>query len=381
MSINESRALFECLLAQLVEQQASDLHLAVGRPAIWRLHGNLSPMDERCWSAAMFDALLQDILDARQQQDLAQRGSVDLGLSSRQKERFRINVFRSLGQPALVARHLPSSFRSFTELRLPASLRELAALGDGLVLVTGITGSGKSTTLATLINEINESRPAHILSIEDPVEFVHSPKQALINHRELYTDTPDFASAVKAALREDPDVILVGELRDTETMRAALTAAETGHLVLSTLHTADTSGAIERFVGGFPGEEQIIVRQRLALVLRAVVAQQLLPLHERPGRVAAVEILQVTPAVANLIASGRSAQIYSAIESGRELGMQTFDHSLADLARDQLIAADLGRRLARDPHGFERLMRSPRTHQAGSGSPGSAASSPLRSLA
>lgn len=359
--MNESLSLFEMLLDQLVAHQASDLHLAEERGAAWRLHGDLSTMDDRRWSAAHMSDLLRGLLGEHQLTDLKARGSVDLGYTSRGDERFRINVFRSLGKTALVARHLPSQFRSFNELRLPESIRELASLPDGLVLVTGITGSGKSTTLATIINEINETRPTHILTIEDPVEFVHAPKQALISHRELYTDTPDFASAVKASLREDPDVVLVGELRDVETMRAALTAAETGHLVFSTLHTADTSGAIERFVGGFPGDEQAIVRHRLALVLKAVVAQQLLPLAGRPGRVAAVEVLQVTPAVSNLIASGRTAQIYSAIESGRDAGMQTFDQSLATLARDCLIETEEGRRLARDPVGFERLMRAARS--------------------
>lgn len=353
--------LFEQLLDRLVEQQASDLHLGAGRSARWRVHGELLAMDTQPWTEGMLDALLQRLLGHTQADDFYANGAADLGYSTRSGERFRVNAFRTLGKAALVARHLPAQFRSFTELRLPESIRQMAALSDGLVLVTGITGSGKSTTLATIINEINEHRSAHILSIEDPVEFVHSPKRALISHRELGTDVPDFASAVKSAMREDPDVILVGELRDVDTMRAALTAAETGHLVLSTLHTADTSGAIERFVGAFPGEEQSVVRHRLSLVLRAVVAQQLLSLQSHAGRVAAVEVLQVTPAVANLIASGRTAQIYSAIESGRDVGMQTFDHSLAMLARDHLIAPEDGRRLARDTVGFERLMRMGRT--------------------
>lgn len=356
--------LFNNLLGQLVAQQASDLHLAEGRAACWRLHGNLSVMHDRPWSSDMLDTLLAKLLHPRQAADLSEKGTVDLGFTSAAGERFRINVFRTLGKSALVGRHLPANFLSFNELRLPESIRQLASLTEGLVLVTGITGSGKSTTLATLINEINTNLPVHILSIEDPVEFVHEPKQAIVSHRELYTDVPDFAGAVKASLREDPDVILVGELRDTDTMRAALTAAETGHLVFSTLHTADTSGAIERFVGAFPGEEQSVVRHRLALVLRAVVAQQLLPLNGRPGRVAAVEVLQVTPAVANLIASGRTVQIYSAIESGRDIGMQTFDQSFAALARDNLIEIDIGRRLARDPNGFERLMRQGRSFGA-----------------
>ncbi|MDP3650406.1 MAG: PilT/PilU family type 4a pilus ATPase [Rhodoferax sp.] len=351
-----AHAAFDAFLAAVVEGQASDLHLAGGRLPCWRLHGEVAAMSDKAWRHAAMGELLDTLLAPGQQRDLAEKGTVDLGYTSSAGERFRVNVFRSLGQPALVARHLPSRFASFNELRLPESLRDLARLHAGLVLVTGITGSGKSTTLATLINEINISSPMHILTIEDPVEFVHRPKQSIISHRELHTDVPDFASAVKASLREDPDVILVGELRDTETMRAALTAAETGHLVFSTLHTADATGAVERFVGAFPGGEQSVVRHRLSLVLKAVVAQQLLPAVGREGRVAAIEVLQVTPAVSNLIASGRTAQIYSAIESGRDAGMQTFDQALAGLARDNLITTADGRRLARDGVTFDRLL-------------------------
>lgn len=351
---------FDAFLAAMVDNQASDLHLAGGRQPCWRLHGEVAPMSDQGWRHEAMRELLATLLAPGQQKDLAEKGSVDLGYTSSAGERFRVNIFRTLGQPALVARHLPARFASFNELRLPESLRDLARLPSGLVLVTGITGSGKSTTLATLINEINSNTPAHILTIEDPVEFVHHPKQAIISHRELHTDVPDFAAAVRAALREDPDVILVGELRDNETMRAALTAAETGHLVFSTLHTADATGAVERFVGAFPGQEQLIVRHRLSLVLKAVIAQQLLPALGREGRVVAIEVLQVTSAVANLIASGRTAQIYSAIESGRDTGMQTFDQALAGLARDNLIATEDGRRLARDTLNFDRLLRSGR---------------------
>lgn len=356
-----AHAAFDAMLAAVVENQASDLHLSINQLPSWRRHGEVATMSEKTWLHESMKELLTTLLAPGQQKDFDDKGTVDLGYTSSDDERFRINVFRTLGRAALVARHLPSRFGSFNELRLPESLRDLAHLTSGMVLITGVTGSGKSTTLATMINEINENSAVHILTIEDPVEFVHRSKRAIVSHRELHTDVPDFASAVRASLREDPDVILVGELRDNETMRAALTAAETGHLVLSTMHTADATGAIERFVGAFPGQEQSVVRHRLSLVLKAVVAQQLLRALGGARRIAAVEVLQVTAAVSNLIASGRTAQIYSAIESGREAGMQTFDQALAGLVRDHLIELEEGRRLARDPLNIDRLLRSGRT--------------------
>jgi twitching motility protein PilT len=348
---------FHSLLDSLPTNGASDLHLGAGRVAHARVHGELQACDERPWSAADLEDLAQALLDPPRQGALRQSGSADLGYGTASGYRYRINFFRSLGALALVARHLPERFASLAELMLPPGLKELAYLPSGLVLVTGVTGSGKSTTLATLIHEINAHMARHILTIEDPVEFVHKPVKSLISHRELGTDTPDFALAVRAAMREDPDVILVGELRDTETMRAALTAAETGHLVFSTLHTADAVGATERFIGAFPGEEQDLARHRLSLVMKAVVAQQLLPRADRKGRVPAVEILRGTTAVINLIASGRTSQLYSAMESGMELGMQTYDQSLTQLARDKLVAVELARPLARNADGFDWLMK------------------------
>jgi twitching motility protein PilT len=348
---------FQALLDQLPAHNASDLHLAAGRAAHWRAHGELAVCDKRLWDDADMALLVENLLDPLRREALKNSGSADLGYSTLGGYRFRINFFRSLGRLALVARHLPERFASLAELMLPAGLKELSYLPYGLVLVTGITGSGKSTSLATLIHEINANMARHILTIEDPVEFVHRPLKSLISHRELGTDTPDFALAVRAAMREDPDVILVGELRDTETMRAALTAAETGHLVFSTLHTADAVGAAERFVGAFPGEEQELARHRLSLVMKAVVAQQLLPRADKKGRVPAVEILRGTAAVMNLIASGRSAQLYSVMESGASLGMQTYDQALAQLARDRLIDANLARPLTRNPEGFDWLLK------------------------
>lgn len=354
---SEALADFHALLERLPQAGASDLHLAAGRRAHWRAHGELDLCGEHPWSDDDMEGLAVALLSPLRLETLKHSGSADLGYGAGDGRRYRINFFRTLGRLALVARHLPDNFASLSELLLPPGLSELAYLPSGLVIVTGVTGSGKSTTLATLIHEINTHMARHILTIEDPVEFVHRPVRSLISHRELGTDTPDFALAVRAAMREDPDVILVGEMRDTETMRAALTAAETGHLVFSTLHTADAVGATERFVGAFPGEEQGLARHRFSLVMRAVVAQQLLPRADRPGRAPAVEILRGTPAVMNLIVSGRSAQIYSAMESGSGLGMQTYDQSLAQLARERTISLDVARPLTRNPDGFDWLMK------------------------
>lgn len=353
----------DALLLETIAAHASDLHLAAGRQPFLRCQGELMPHGQQVWDDEVMQALIDRLLGTARVARLQQTGSADLGYTTIGGDRFRINVFRSLGRLALVARHLPERFASLGELRLPEHLRELAYLGSGLVLVTGVTGSGKSTSLATLIHEINTHCARHILTVEDPVEFVHRPLRSVVSHREVGTDTPDFASAVKAAMREDPDVILVGEMRDTETMRAALVAAETGHLVFSTLHTADATGTVERFVGAFPGEEQSLARHRLSMVLKAAVSQQLLPRSGGVGRVPAVEVLRVTPAISNLIASGRSNQIYSAIESGMELGMQTFDQSLALLVQERLVDADTARPLGRDRHGFDNLVACIRQRQ------------------
>jgi twitching motility protein PilT len=350
-----SRHDLDALLAMVLERQASDLHLMAGQPPIARVHGELRPLDSHPLTPADLERFSALLTAEQGESGLRDHGALDVGYSLG-GERFRVNLFHSMGRLGLVARHLDSRFRGFGELGLPATLAGFADLNDGLVLVTGATGSGKSTTLATLVHEINRQHARHILTVEDPVEFVHAPIRSHITHRELHRDFPDFASAVKSALRQDPDVILIGEMRDLETMRAALTAAETGHLVFGTLHTADTVGTVERLVGGFPGDEQDMVRYRLSRCLRAVVSQRLIPRSNGRGRTALVEVLVVTNAVSNLIATGRTKQIYSAIEGGAELGMQTFDHGLADAVRDGRVAPDAARRLASDPALLERLL-------------------------
>lgn len=347
---------FEALLAALIRRHGSDLHLAEGRPPLGRVHGELVTLDTHPWPARWMDALVAQFTAGLREQEWQRNGSVDVGYGSAGGERFRINLLRAMGRRQLVARHLDNRFRGMAELGLPEGLRHLADLQDGLVLVTGATGSGKSTTLAALIHEINRLYPKHILTIEDPVEFVHLPIRAAVTHRELHADVPDFATAVRASLREDPDVILIGELRDLETMRAAITAAETGHLVFGTLHTADTVGSVERLVGGFAGDEQDAIRYRLSLCLRAVVSQRLEKRSDGNGRVPLVEILTVTSAISNLIATGRSKQIYSAIESGADLGMQTFDQSIALAVRGGQLTRERGLQLARDARAVERML-------------------------
>lgn len=355
--MDDVRNKFKTLLQECVKLQASDLHLSAGTLPILRNHGRLEPLGEEILTQETVEAMSVSIIPEEQQEVFEREHTLDLAFSLETGDRFRINFFHERGRVAMAVRRLDNTFRTLKDLHLPPKLNELVDLKDGLVLVTGPTGSGKSTTLATLIHQINETRACHILTVEDPIEFVHENNKSLIHQRELYKDVPSFAQAVRSSLREDPDVILVGEMRDIETMRAAITAAETGHLVYSTLHTGNAVGAIERMVGLFPGEEQSAVRQQLSLVLRAVVAQRLLPSQQGDGRIPAVEVLRVTPAVGHLIRIGKSEQIYSAIESGVASGMQTLEQSLAVLASRGLIKTEDARHAARDLETFEERLR------------------------
>lgn len=348
---------FDQLLGRCIADGASDIHLSCDRVPVFRIHGELVPQEGDKVSFETMNCLVQDLMTKRQHEEYEKHQSLDLGYSTPEGERFRVNCYRQLGQVAIAVRHLDSRMFDIEKLSLPPQIRRLAHLKSGLVLVTGATGSGKSTTLAALINEINMKRSCHILTIEDPVEFIHTDNRSMIHHRELYTDVPDFPSAVRSALREDPDVIMVGEMRDIETMRAALTAAETGHLVFSTLHTDDAVGTIERFVGSFPGDEQSGARHRIAMSLRAVVSQHLLTARSGTGRVPAVEILMVTLAVANLIETGNSRQIYSAMESGHSEGMQTRDQSLANLVIKRRVTNTVARSICNDKDVFGKLLQ------------------------
>jgi twitching motility protein PilT len=343
------------LLGKTVERGASDLHLGIGEPPVFRRDGELE-REGAPLTREQVEAIVLPLLGERRQAALEQAGSVDLALEH-DGARFRVNVFRQRGQLAVAIRRLEERLRSLEELGLPPTLERLAGFRDGLVLVTGPTGSGKSTTLAALLHLIHTRRSCHILTIEDPIEYLHRGGPGIVRQREVHTDVPSFAAAVRSALREDPNVILIGEMRDLETMRAAITAAETGHLVFSTLHTGDATGALDRLVGAFPSEEQGAVKTQLSMVLRAVVAQRLVRRVRASGRVPAVEVLMITTAVANLIRTYKPQAIVSAIEAGTAQGMQTLEQSLAALVARGVVRIEDARLLARDERALEERIR------------------------
>ena len=329
----------DSLLRRCVDQQASDLHLSAGVPPVARIDGELQHMQTTALGATQLEALLRSVMDETQQAYYAEQHDIDFALSVSGLARFRVNVFQQLRGPAAVFRVIPDRLPALTELQAPPILQSICQEQHGLVLVTGATGSGKSTTLAAMVDHINAGQARHILTLEDPIEFVHQPKKGLINQREIVRHTHDFATALRAALREDPDVILVGELRDPETIRLALSAAETGHLVLATLHTNTAAQSIHRLVDVFPAGEKSLVRNQLATALRAVIAQSLLP-RLGGGRVAAFEIMRCTPAIQNLIREDKVAQMVSAIQTGQAQGMQTLEQARQHLIQAGLITAD-----------------------------------------
>lgn len=354
---------FENLLTQVVEQQASDLHLSTGGAVFVRRYGKLTALEGDIWTEAAVDQLVEELLPEEQVERFRTDRSLDLAHTSQAGPRFRLNLYYERQKPSLAARRIESAIPDFFSLQLPPVLDRLTTVHDGLTLITGPTGSGKSTTLSAIIDQINQQSSQHILTIEDPVEYVHQNAQSMVHQRELHTDVPSFAQGIKDALREDPDVILVGEMRDQETMRTAIAAAETGHAVFSTLHTSDPVGALSRFLGAFSAEEQASLRHQLSMVLNAVVAQHLVPTHCGKARVPIVEVLWATNAVRNHIRTGRFEQIYTAMEAGSEEGMITREQSLAHHVRAENITLDAAMRLAKEPKGLVELLRFQRSRE------------------
>jgi twitching motility protein PilT len=347
---------FAELLLETIRLDASDLHLSVGSPPVVRLKGQLKRLDRPELNAQDTREIVYSILSNDQRKRLETDWQVDFSYAVPNEGRFRVNAYFQRGAIGAAFRMIPSKIRSVDELGLPAVIHEFVKKPRGFVLVTGPTGSGKSTSLAAMIDEINQHRHEHIMTIEDPIEFLHRHKNCVVNQRELGSDAPTFALALRAALRQDPDVILVGEMRDLETISTALTAAETGHLVFATLHTQDTPQTIDRIIDVFPPYQQQQVRIQLSVALQGIVTQQLLPTADGSGRVAACEVLAMTPAVRNLIREGKTHQIYSVLQTSSAAGMQSMDSALAQLVRQGKITRALAEARSIVPEELQRLL-------------------------
>lgn len=326
------------LLAFSVKNQASDLHLSADMPPMIRVHGDIRKINLPVLDHAQVRAMIYDIMSDTQRKQYEESLECDFSFEIANLARFRVNAFNHNRGAGAVFRNIPSQIMSLEELNCPAIFKEIADQPRGLCLITGPTGSGKSTTLAAMIDYINNKAYAHILTVEDPIEFVHTPKKSLINQREVGPHTHSFSNALRSSLREDPDVILVGELRDLETIRLALTAAETGHMVFATLHTSSAAKTIDRIIDVFPAAEKEMVRSMLSESLRAVISQTLCKTKDEQGRVAAHEIMLATPAIRNLIREAKVPQMYSAIQTGQNVGMQTLDQCLQELVKRNLIS-------------------------------------------
>ena len=340
------------LLAFSVKNKASDLHLSSGLPPMIRVHGDVRRINLPAMEHKDVHAMVYDIMNDGQRKHYEETLECDFSFEIPNLARFRVNAFVQNRGAAAVFRTIPSKVLTLEDLGAPKIFKDIAEYPRGVVLVTGPTGSGKSTTLAAMINHINENDHAHILTVEDPIEFVHESKKCLINQREVGPHTLSFSNALRSALREDPDVILVGEMRDLETIRLALTAAETGHLVFGTLHTSSAAKTIDRVVDVFPAAEKEMVRSMLSESLRAVISQTLCKTKDGQGRVAAHEIMLGTPAIRNLIREAKVAQMYSTIQTSNSVGMQTLDQNLTDLVRRNIISPAEARSKAKIPENF-----------------------------
>ena len=355
-------------LFDAVRAEASDLHVTVGLPPMIRVHGKVQPLKYPELTPIATREMIYGILSNDQRRRLENDWELDFSYTLPRTARFRVNVYFQRGSLGAAFRPIPDEIKSFEELGLPAAIGDIADKPRGLVLVTGPTGSGKSTTLAAMIDKINETRQEHIMSVEDPIEYLHRHKNCIVNQREVNQDTKSFGEALRHMLRQDPDVILVGEMRDLETISVALTSAETGHLVFATLHTQDAPQTIDRVIDVFPPHQQGQIRVQLANALQGVVTQTLVPSRDGQGRVVACEILAPPPGVRNLIREGKTHQIYSAMQTGSKFGMQTMDAALVELVRKGMVSREEAEKRSSNPDEFARLLES--------GIPGGAAASP-----
>jgi twitching motility protein PilT len=336
-------------MGEVISRGASDLHLNPGRPPTLRVNGSLATVGDRPLSEADAEAVCRELCDERHWAEVQKVGTTDFGLPHPDGNRFRVNVMRQRGSYAAALRLIPNRLLSFEEIGLPEAVRPLLRRPRGLILVTGPTGSGKTTTLATMVDWINQNLDRHIVTIEDRIEYYHGHKKGIVTPREVGTDVPDFPEALRRALRQDPDVILLGEMRDLATISAAVTAAETGHLVLATLHTPGSARTVNRIIDAFPSEQQEQIRAQLSVALAAVVSQALLPRKDGQGRIAAFEVMLMTPAIGNLVRKNETNKILSTIQTSRKLGMVTLDDFLLDLVKREKITREVALDAAQDP--------------------------------
>jgi len=344
------------LLAETITYHASDLHISVGLPPVCRINSRLVHLGDKILTPGDTENLVNSILNANQKNILQERGEIDISYTSSDYNRCRLNIFRQKGCYSLAFRLLNPEIRGFKELKLPMVLEDLCALHRGLVLITGPTGTGKTTTLAAMVDWINTHRDCHIVTLEDPIEYVHKHKKSIVNQREIGLDSLSYSNALRAVLRQDPDVILIGEMRDLESIAIALTAAETGHLVLSTLHTIGASKSIDRIIDVFPPYQQQQIRTQLSMVLQGVISQQLIPQADGNGRVVATEVMLATPAIRTLIRDNKTHQITNVIQTSAKQNMKTMDASLLELYRQGLITADDALGYSVDPENLKKQL-------------------------